>query len=263
LALPLLLLAGEGRAEWPDGVPITFSQAVKVAERIVAGKITARRDVKIDGAIFQAVEVEIESVLKGLPAARGTRVSVFDHRAWYHHIHAEALRRGLVTYRGSYATPIPDADIKPGAAVLVFLRNDRAPAGFPAGAAFLLCSGAFERGQRVKDIGKLKTARFGETVRMAMGEIVTFPSGFEIEAVAHTHKRPMVGGPRKEMAELGVASPGGRGVLTLGHVIDPDGKETWEKKVTESYEIELLGMKYDAETTLRVRRVEAATPRSP
>jgi len=262
----LLLAAGDSRASSVASVTVSFNQAVRQSARVVKGKVAARREVNIDGATFHAVDVTIDAVVKGrAPARAGERISVFDPQAWFRHTHAAAIRGGVVSYvEGRYATPLPDADLKPGAAVLVFLRGDAPPAGFPPDAAFLITPGAFERAQRAPEVARIKTTDFGRPVQLAMGDIAVFPTGLEIEVKAHSHKRPMVGGPSKEMAELAVG-PGKSALVTLGHVVDPDGKQTWEKKIwMKTYDIELVGMKYDAETTLRVRQLAAAaTPPAP
>jgi hypothetical protein len=261
----LLLPGRNGRASSVAMVTISFNQAVKQSGRIVKGTVAARRDVKVDGAALHAVDVTIDAVLKGAPARAGDRVTTFDPQAWFRHTHAAAIRGGVVSYVDArYATPLPDAELKPGAAVIVFLQGDAPPAGFPPDAAFLISPGAFERAQRAGDVARVKVADFGKPIRLAKGDIAVFPSGLEIEVKAHSHKRPMVGGPSKEMAELAVGL-GKSELVTLGHVIDADGTQTWEKKLwNKTYEIELAGMTYDTDTTLRVRQLPAApTPPAP
>ena len=78
----------------------------------------------------------------------------------------------------------------------------------------------------------------------------------ELEFKAHSHKRPVVGGPQKEMAEIEARSGKRSELVVLGHVVDPSSppKETWEKRVWQQYDLILVGMNYDADTTLRVVR---------
>jgi hypothetical protein len=264
IALAVMLVAADSRASSIAIVTMPFTSAVASAARIVKGKVTGRREVKVEGATLHAVDIAIESVLKGERQSVGARVTVFDPQQWFQHTHAAALRGGVVSYADArYATPVPDAEVKPGAAVIVFLTGDPPPATFPPDSAFLLCTGAFERAQRAKEVAMIKSGRFGEPIRLAMGGTAVFPSGLWIVVKAHAHKRPMVDGPRKEMAELEVGSGSARKPMTLGHTIDPDGTQTWEKKTwQQSHEIELVGMKYDDDTTLRIRQL-GATPRAP
>ena len=48
----------------------------------------------------------------------------------------------------------------------------------------------------------MKTAAFGDPITLKMGEVAVLPDGLELEVKGHTHKRPMTGGPQKEMAEV-------------------------------------------------------------
>ena len=264
LAVMLVLAAGQSHASSVAMTTVSFAKAVTTSARVVKGKVTARREVKVDGATLHAIDVAIEGVLKGAPAPAGAVISVFDPMEWFRHTHAAALRGGVVSYVDArYATPLPDADIKPGAALIVFLNGDKPPAGFPADAAFLFCTGGFERATRAKDVTRTKAAELDKPIRLKMGETAVLPDGLEIEVKAHSHKRPMVGGPSKEMAEVAVRNGASSEMLTLGHEVDPDGTQSWEKKRwRRSHEIELVGMKYDDDTTLRVRQL-VATPRAP
>jgi hypothetical protein len=135
---------------------VTFERAVALSARVVKGTVKARSQVKIDGGTFHYVELTVGAVLKGTPARPGEAIRVFDEAEWFHHTHAAAIKAGVVSYVDPhYATPVPDAEIKPGAAVIVFLRADAPPAGFPANAAFLTAGGAFERAGRAGDVTRL------------------------------------------------------------------------------------------------------------
>ena len=48
----------------------------------------------------------------------------------------------------------------------------------------------------------MKTAAFGDPITLKMGEVAVLPDGLELEVKGHTHKRPLTGGPQKEMAEI-------------------------------------------------------------
>ena len=174
-----------------------------MSARVVQGTVKGRSAAKVDGGTFPYVELAADAALKGPPAKAGERVLVFDGAQWFQHTHAAAIKGGVVSYaEAHYATPLPAAEIKPGAAVIVFLRGEAPPPGFPAGAAFLSCGGCFERAERAADVARMKTAAFGDPITLKMGEVAVLPDGLELEVKGHTHKRPITGGPQKEMAEV-------------------------------------------------------------
>jgi len=236
---------------------VRFGQAVTLATRVVKGTVKARSEVKVDGATFHYVEIAVDTALKGPPAKAGELVRVFNGAEWFQHTHAAAIKAGVVSYADShYATPIPDAQIKAGTAVIAFLRGEAPPPGFPANAAFLSCGEAYERPERGADVARIKTAAFGDPITLKMGEVAVLPDGLEIEIRGHTHKRPLVGGPQKEMTELEARSGTRSERFTLGHEIEPGTppKETWQRRQWQQYELVLVGMKYDSDSTLRVLR---------
>jgi hypothetical protein len=135
---------------------VPFERAVTLSARVVKGTVKARSEVKVEGDSFRYVEIAIDAVLKGPPPQPGERVRVFEPGAWFQHTHAAAIKAGVVSYADPhYATPLPDAAIKPGAALIAFLRADPPPAGFPANAAFLTAGGAFDRPERAPDVARL------------------------------------------------------------------------------------------------------------
>jgi hypothetical protein len=236
---------------------IGFGRAVTLSTRVVKAKVTGLSEVKVDGGTFHSVDVTVEAVLKGAPAKPGERIRVFNGAEWFQHTHAAAIKGGVVSYADPhYATPLPAAELKPGAVAIAFLRGEAPPPGFPANAAFLSCGEAWERPARAGDVARMKTAAFGDPITLKRGEVAVLPDGLEVEFKAHAHKRPVVGGPQKEMAELEARSGKRSELVTLGHVVDPGStpKETWEKRVWQQYELVLVGMKYDSDTTLRVLR---------
>jgi len=105
----------------------------------------------------------------------------------------------------------------------------------------------------------MKTAAFGDPITLKRGEVAVLPDGLELELKAHAHKRPVVGGPRKEMAEIEARAGKRSELVALGHVVEPSTpgqkpQETWEKRAWQQYDLILVGMNYDADTTLRVLR---------
>jgi hypothetical protein len=255
--LSTLLFAGVSQASSISFDSLTFGRAVAQSSRVVKGRVTGRPELKLDGGTLHSVEIAVDRVLKGAPARKDERVRVFDSREWFQHTHAAAIRGGVVSYADPhYATPVPNAGLAPGAVVLVFLRGDAPPPGFPPNAAFLIAAGAFERPAREPDVAKIKAASFDQPFSLRMGEIGVLPDGLELEVRGHSHKRPMIDGPRKEMAELEARIGSRAQQLVLGHVVEPGSpaRETWEKKKVGPHEIELVGMSYDNDTTLRVSR---------
>jgi len=236
---------------------VPFGRAVTMSARVVKGTVKGRSAVKIDGGTFHALEIAVDAVLKGPPAKAGERVQVFNPAEWFQHTHAAAIKGGVVSYADPhYATPVPDAQLKPGAVVLVFLRGEAPPPGFPANAAFLSCGEAFERPARAGDVARMKTAAFGDPITLKVGEIAVLPDGLEVEVKGHSHKHPVVGGPQRAMSELEVRSGRRAEPLTLGHTVHPGtpATESWDRIDWQQYELALVGMNYDTDTTLRVLR---------
>lgn len=257
IALALATLPAGGHAGSVAYQTIRFGQAVTMSARVVQGTVKGRSAAKVDGGTFPYVELAADAALKGPPAKAGERVLVFDGAQWFQHTHAAAIKGGVVSYaEAHYATPLPAAEIKPGAAVIVFLRGEAPPPGFPAGAAFLSCGGCFERAERAADVARMKTAAFGDPITLKMGEVAVLPDGLELEVKGHTHKRPMTGGPQKEMAEVQATTGTRSELVVLGHTIEPGSppRDTWQQRAWHDYQLVLIGMKQGAETTLRVLR---------
>ena len=102
----------------------------------------------------------------------------------------------------------------------------------------------------------MKTAAFGDPITVKLGEVAVLPDGLEIEIRGHTHKHPMVDGPQKEMTELEVRSGTRTERFSLGHQIQPGTppRESWQRLQWQQYELVLVAMNYDSDSTLRVLR---------
>src|SRR2546423_12340820 len=136
--LALLLAAAPARAGSVSAQSVPFGRAVTMSARVVTGKVVGRGEPQVDGARLHDLEIAVDAALKGPAARPGEHLRLFDEGEWFQHTHAAAIKGGVVSYADMrYATPIPDAQIKSGAAVLVFLRGEAPPPGFPANAAFL------------------------------------------------------------------------------------------------------------------------------
>jgi hypothetical protein len=248
-------LSGAAQAGSVAVQTVEFGRAVTMSARVVKGKVTARSEIKVDGGTFHYVEIAVDTALKGTPAKAGERVRVFNGAEWFQHTRAAAIKGGVVSYADPhYATPIPGAELKPGAAVIVFLRGEAPPPGFPANTAFLSAADAFERPERAPDVARMKTAAFGDPITLKMGDVAVLPDGLELEVKGHTHKRPLVDGPRKEMAEVEARIGERKEPVVLGHVIDPGTppRQTWQTRTWQGYDLSLVAMKHGDETTLRV-----------
>jgi hypothetical protein len=261
ICLALLSSPATVRASSVAYQAIRFGQAVTMSARVVKGTVKARGELKVDGGKFHYVEIAVEAVLKGPPLQKTSEpIRVFDGAEWFRHTHAAAIKGGVVSYaEPHYATPIADAQIKPGAAVIAFLRGEAPPPGFPANAAFLICGECYERPERAADVARMRTAAFGDPITLKMGEVAVLPDGLELEIKGHTHKRPLAGGSQKEMVELEARIGTRADLVAIGHLIEPGAtgqppRETWQTRTWAGYELVLVGMKHGSDTTLRVVR---------
>ena len=153
LVLLPVTLSAYSRASSVAFQSVPLPRAVALSARVVKGSVKARSTAKVDGATFHYVEIAVAAVLKGPPARPGETIRIFEEGEWFQHTHAAAIKAGVVSYADPhYATPLPDAEIRPGAALIAFLRAEPPPAGFPANAAFLTAGGAFDRPERAADV---------------------------------------------------------------------------------------------------------------
>jgi hypothetical protein len=239
---------------------LTFRGLLARSARVVEGKVLSAAPFTFEGTKFFSLEVAVGKTLKGSGGRKGEIVRVFDPGQWFAHTHAAAIRGGVISYEDPrYPTPVASAALKPGAVLIFFLGEEAAPPGFPAGTAFLTCGQAYDRAEREADVLALSPAAFDAPMTLKVGARALLPDGLEVELKAHSHKRPMVGGPSKEMSELQLTVGKRTELVTLGHVLEPkrDGaapQEIWETHDWDRYRLELVQMKYDDETTLRVRR---------
>jgi hypothetical protein len=238
---------------------IGFKAAVARSARIVVGRVTNTAPAVIEGKQFASIELSVEKALKGAPARAGETLRVFDAGQWFQHTHAAAIRGGVVSYEDPrYATAVPARDLTKGATLIFFVRADAAPAAFPPGSAFALCRGAYDRADRAQEVAALNPVAFDAPFKLKVGERALLPDGPEIEVRAHSHKHQMVGGPSKGMSALQLTAGERSELVSVGHVIYPadDGGppiEEWETLEWGRYRVELVGMSYDVDSTLRVR----------
>jgi len=249
----ILLLTREAFTSSISILYISFEKAAEKSGRIVLGKITAIPAVNIEGDEFHSIDVTVEKVLKGKPGDAGEKIRIFNPGAWFQHSHAAAIKGDVISYSDPhYQSKVKSEDVKPGAKLIFFLKDEAMPEGFPKGSAFLFCDGSWESIDREKD--------FGQTITLKVGDSIAVPGGLKIILAGHSHKRPMVGGPQKETSEVRVALGSKSELLYLGHITESDSSgtvstETWEKRIWEGYEFELTGMTYDKESVLRTRKI--------
>ena len=180
------------------------------------------------------MEIAVDAALKGTAARPGEHVRLLSEGEWFQHTHAAAIKGGRGrTGDARYATPIPDAQIKPGAAVLVvFVRGDAPRPASPRTAAFLAATGAYRVPERAADVARMKTAALATRSRSRLGgRGGGAPDGLEVEIKGHTHKRPLVGGPQKESVEI-EARIGTRAdlIALVGHVVEPAPRASPRRK---------------------------------
>jgi hypothetical protein len=239
---------------------MTLPDVLARSARVVEGKIVSTAPATVDGATLFSLEVVVDKTLKGPAGKPGEHVRVFDPGQWFAHTHAAAIKGGVISYEDPrYATTVAERDLKKGATLIFFLKDEAPPPGFAAGAVFLYCGQAYDRAEREAEIRALPPAAFDAPVTLKVGGRALLPDGLVVELKGHSHKRPMVGGPQKEMSEVQVTFGKRTELVTVGHVVEPskgDAKpvETWETRDWDRHRLELVGMKYDEESTLRVRK---------
>jgi hypothetical protein len=143
--------------------------------------------------------------------------------------------------------------------MIVYLAEEPAPAGFPPGSVFTSMEGAFDLADRDAAVATaLREGPYGSfhhRIVLKVGGRVRMRGGLEIRLVAHSHKRPMTGGPTCESTLLKLSEDGSTGDLQLNHVSEPDGAQSWQKQEGGAYRIELHGMDYDVSSDIVVRKV--------
>src|SRR5947207_1490785 len=140
---------------------LTFRALLARSARVVEGEVVSAAPFTFEGTKFFSLEVAVGKTLKGAAGRKGEIVRVFDPGQWFAHTHAAAIHGGVISYEDPrYPTPVAPAELKKGAVLLIFLGQEAAPPGFPAGAAFLTCGQAYERADREADVLALPPATF-------------------------------------------------------------------------------------------------------
>jgi hypothetical protein len=258
--LGLTLHAALAQASSVAATTLPFRTAVARSARIVEGKVTDATPFAFQGKPFWRLEIAVEKTIKGAPGRPGEVIHIFNPGQWFQFTHAAAIRGGVISYEDPrYHTPVQPRELKKGTVLIFFLQAEPPPAEFPAHSAFLMCAEAYDRADREKEITALNPRNFDEPIQLKVSGHALLPDGLQIELRGHAHKRPMVGGPSKEMSELQLTAGPRSELISLGHVVggQSDGKvpkEEWETHEWERYRLELLKMNYDVDTTLRVHR---------
>lgn len=212
-----------------------------------------------EGESQGVLRVRVDRVLRGDGVEGGSELRVFSSLQWFRHTDKVPLQAGVISYvEEHYRGGIPVDEIRPGERILLFLDDQPAPAGFPPGSVFMSFEGAVDRGSREPELeAALKDGPYGDfhhLLKIPDGGRMRLPDDLVISFLGHSHKRPMIGGPRKEWVTLRLALGGVEETLDLAHCSDPDGRETWDHKEWKGYKIEAHGMT-TSEATIVVRKL--------
>jgi hypothetical protein len=244
-----------------------LEDAAAFSRRIVVGTLLEKSAFRFPGSPEHAPTPEgeplaffrlrVEKTLKGPPFKDGEELRVFSSSQWFQHTHRAQIRGGVISYAElSYSGGLPDDGLQVGTRLLTFLHGDPAPSGFPPGSVFLSMNQACERAEREDEVARALRERppadFGERVILTKTRRPRFPDGLEIRLLGHSHKRPMIDGPRKEWIDIEVSAYGRKERLSLAHDIEPDGKESWETRPWQGYAFEVTDMNSE-EATIIVR----------
>ncbi len=231
------------------------------AKRIVAARVLEVSAFPLPGRPegLAFLRVRVERVFRGGGIDVGAELRVFSGLQWFRHSHAELLRLGVESYlEQHYSGGLPHEEIRPGQRILLFLDDQQAPAELPPDAVFLSFEGGWDRGERETELeAALRDGPYGDfhhLLKISKERPVRLPSDLVVAFLGHSHKRPMVGGPRKEWVDLELSLDGKREAIALAHHVDPDGRETWEHRDWNGYKIEAHGMTTE-EATIVVRKL--------
>ena len=235
-------------------ITVPLERAAWTEPRIVVAKVLGWGQASVEGRPFAFLRLQALRTLKGRP---GAEFLVFSAADWHRHTHADVLDvQSWAEFH--YATPVPNDEIREGLELVVFLSDDPVPPGFPPGAVFMKLGEGYERAEREKDVVQaLRDGPYGDfnhRIVLKIGDRIRLPGGMEIRLDAHSHKRPMTGGPQSEGSHLTVSHDGKSETLQLNHTVEPDGKQSWSTQTWGSCAFELRGMVYDQESTLVVWR---------
>jgi hypothetical protein len=244
---------------------VGLERATTLAPRILIARVQAIETFRYPGSTEVApqeegkglpfLRVEILRTLKGKPV--DGEVRVFDPRHWYHHLHAELIRAGVISFGESfYQSRLPLEEIGPGRDVLFFLTDEAMPPAFPPDSVFMrLCAG-FESVSREEEVkAALQNGPYGDfntLIDLKPEGSLRFPEGLEVRHLGGGHKRPMNDGPQCEFIELGLNWGKESGILRLNHVTQPNGEQSWDFLDWQRFQILLRGIASDGSCTIVV-----------
>jgi hypothetical protein len=248
---------------------VDLKRAAWRAKRIVAATVLEISSFRFPGSeeappqpeaqSLQHFRVRVERVLHGSGLDPGGELRIFSSLQWYRHTHASLLRDNVISYAEEhYAGGLPLEEIRVGDGIVFFLDDRPAPEQFPPGSIFMSLEEAYDRGEREAEVlAALKDGPYGSfhhLLTIPKDGRMRLPDDLVISFLGHSHKRPMVGGPRKEWVTLQLAVGGVQETIDLAHCIEPDGKETWDHHTWKGYSIEAHGMT-TSEATIVVRKL--------
>jgi len=244
---------------------IPLERATTLAPRIVVARVldtgafrfpgTPEIAPQKDDESLPFLRVQILRTIKG-KEERG-EIRIFDPRHWYHHTHSEMIRAGIISFAEAfYRSSLPLEEIGPEVELLLFLGDEPPPPAFPPGSVFMKFGAGFERaGREGEVVAALREGPRGELnslVDLKPRESVRI-GALQVRHLGQGHKRPTNDGPRCEFVELGLEQAQASGSLRLNHVIQPDGKESWDAVDWEGYRIQLRGISPDGSCTIVVQ----------
>jgi hypothetical protein len=239
------------RAGSISATTMSFEQAVALSRRVVAGTVVATTSFEIDGERFGALEVRVDAALKGPSAHPGEVLRLFEPAPWFRHTHAAVIKAGVISYaEPRYASPSP---VAVGARALFLLSDAAPPPGFPPNAAFLVCDEAHAGAALAPRVALVRGAELDGVVRLRAKEIAVFPGGLSLELAGFVDKRPTTGGPSKEAVDVELRQGTRKQAMGLGHVVEPDGRATWDTRVWNGYAITLIKIDAGEAASFRVR----------
>ncbi|MBV8878689.1 MAG: hypothetical protein JO332_01880 [Planctomycetaceae bacterium] len=255
---------------------LPLERAAALAGRIVVARLLEKGAFRFpgspevepqkDGKSLAFLCVQVDETLKGPVAEAGSDLRLFSPASWYAHTHASLIRENVVSYsEAHYRGGLTAAELDAAGTALFFLKEDPAPAGFPPGSAFLAFEGSYDRADRAADVAALLRGpeEFNRVFRVRKGERVRFRDGFELTLIGHSHKRPTVGGPQREWSTVEVRLGNDQERVDLNHDVDPEGRESWQRRPWGRVHLELRGMDPDGSSRLVVWKDDAPAPPAP
>jgi hypothetical protein len=250
---------------------VGLKKAAWISKQIVIGTLLEKGSFQFPGseehraqtgdAALSYFRIRVERTLKGRKVPAEESLRIFSSGEWFQHTHADLIRDGVVSFVDPhYSAGLTPAQLKPGAEFLFYLDDRPSPSGFPPGTVFLAFGEAYDfadrEGEVLATLQEGPPGHYGQRISLQQGHRVRFPDGLEVALLAHSHKHPKVGGPRKEWIDLGLSIDGQRSTITLAHDVDADQKESWESRRWGAFTVEFGAISDAGEPVIVVRTID-------